>query len=311
MILRRIMQVSIVTVAVLAVCAAAVRVYPPTVLAAFAAVGRGPAFPLSEVMRAAERRSTYSAAMQDLRAVSRITPVGAGLQAVETPSGLFLEPRVSGSNVLGQLAELKSKYSGVAKAFVQPGDVVLDCGANVGVFTRAALSAGAAQVVAIEPSPRNLACLRKNLANEIAGGRVIVAPVGVWDTDDTLTLIESDAPPEDGFVRSASGHKGVAVPLTTIDKLVRKFELRKVDFIKLDIEGAEQRALAGAQVTIATYRPALEISVNHLPEDPEQVPALVLRAWPGYRVQMLTCHVRRPDWRLKPEILLFDSRGAR
>ena len=63
---------------------------------------------------------------------------------------------------------------------------MLDCGANVGTFTRKALQAGAKLVVAIELEPRNYSCLRRNFEREIRDGRVIVVTKGVWDKDDTL-----------------------------------------------------------------------------------------------------------------------------
>ena len=71
---------------------------------------------------------------------------------------------------------------------VKPGDTVLDRRANVGVFTKVALAAGAKQVVAIEPSPDNIACPRRTFASEVTAGRVIVYPKGVWDKDDGLVL---------------------------------------------------------------------------------------------------------------------------
>ena len=54
---------------------------------------------------------------------------------------------------------------------VHPGDVVFDCGAHVGTYTRESLKAGARLVVAIEPAPDNLEYLRRNLAKEIAAGQ--------------------------------------------------------------------------------------------------------------------------------------------
>ena len=86
------------------------------------------------------------------------------------------------------LAEQERRIYMAGSVNVNAGDTVLDCGANVGVFTRVALAAGAKQVVAIEPAPDNVACLRRNFASEIAAGRVIVYPKGVWDKDDVLVL---------------------------------------------------------------------------------------------------------------------------
>src|SRR5260370_17207178 len=49
------------------------------------------------------------------------------------------------------------------------------------------------------------------------------------------------------FVRTEDTHAGSALPLTTIDKIVSELALDRVDFIKMDIEGAEPNALRGAR----------------------------------------------------------------
>src|SRR5262252_2026765 len=69
---------------------------------------------------------------------------------------------------------------------IHAGDVVLDAGANVGVFVRKALWAGASKVIAIEPAPENLECLRRTFAHEVARGQVVIYPKGVWGRPDVL-----------------------------------------------------------------------------------------------------------------------------
>src|SRR6185295_12886405 len=69
---------------------------------------------------------------------------------------------------------------------IKAGDVVLDCGANVGVFTRRALDAGARLVVAIEPAPDSVAAIKRTFAEEIRQNKVIVYDRGVWDKEDFL-----------------------------------------------------------------------------------------------------------------------------
>ena len=66
-------------------------------------------------------------------------------------------------------------YRNASKSF-QPGDIVLDCGAHVGIFANQALSRGAARVIAIDPDPTQVECLRRNFATEIGEGRVTVVP---------------------------------------------------------------------------------------------------------------------------------------
>ena len=79
------------------------------------------------------------------------------------------------------------------------------------------------------------------------------------------------------------------MPLTTIDELVSELKLRRVDFIKMDIEGAEKRALLGARSTLVTYEPQLAIATEHLLDDGEVNPLAVLKLSPSYQVECGPC----------------------
>ena len=189
-----------------------------------------------------------------MRAASRVIRQDAGLALWSTPAGDYWMPAASGDALLYDLAEQKRNIYG---DHLRPGDTVLDCGANVGVFTRKALWAGAALVIAIEPAPDNLECLRRNFATEIASGKVVVYPKGVWDKDDVLKLnVDPADSARDSFVNAIPNGGFIEAPLTTIDHLAEELHLARVDFIKMDIEGAEQKAIAGARGAIARWRPA-------------------------------------------------------
>jgi hypothetical protein len=95
----------------------------------------------------------------------------------------------------------------------------------------------------------------------------------------------------------------VRFPLTTIDKLVSELKLERVDFIKMDIEGAEPKALAGAHDTLAKYHPRLSISAYHKPDHPKLIPAAVLQAWSGYQMQCGPCAEENAS--IRPDILWF------
>src|SRR6202008_4958913 len=115
-----------------------------------------------------------------------------------TSFGEFWVP-AAGDALFYDLGEQKRNIYGTG---IRRGDVVLDAGANVGVFTRKALWAGAAKVIAIEPGPENLECLRRTFAAEIADGRVVIYPKGVWDKDDVLKLsVDPASSAKDSFVR--------------------------------------------------------------------------------------------------------------
>jgi FkbM family methyltransferase len=193
------------------------------------------------------------------------------------------------------------------EALVRPGDVVLDCGAYIGRTAWEALAEGAQQVVAIEPSPRSLACLQRNMEKQINDGRVIVIGKGVWDREDVLYLQEHPLVAASDYIadvhRATPRDESVQVPLTTIDQLVNDLSLERVDFIKMDIEGSEQRAILGAKNTIARFKPRLAIAANHLPNDPERIPALVREIWPEYQVEPSRCILK--GWGIWPEMFYF------
>jgi FkbM family methyltransferase len=215
----------------------------------------------------------------------------AGFHLWDTPHGRFWIPKGSDYMLPWDLAEQERHIYGTGERAVRAGDVVLDCGANVGVYTREALKNGAKLVVAIELAPENIECLRRNFSQEIAAGRVIVYPKGVWDKDDFLTLnVDPENSAADSVVmKPEKSRQGPRVPLTTIDKLVADLKLDRVDYIKMDIEGAEQKALAGARETLRKFHPRMALSAYHVADDPRRIPELARAAWPGYRTECGPC----------------------
>jgi hypothetical protein len=65
------------------------------------------------------------------------------------------------------------------------------------------------------------------------------------------------------------------VSTKSIDDLAAEERLDRVDFIKMDIEGAELEALAGARDVIQRYQPRLAISVYHRPADMTAIPEYI------------------------------------
>lgn len=230
----------------------------------------------------------------------------AGLELWETPLGPLWSPqrRQSVFWLADMLAEAEAAVYSHGEVRVQPGDTVLDCGANIGVFARQALSAGAALVVAIEPGPASVACLHRNFSSEIAARHLIVCPVGVWHREETLRLSTDENTSAGDSLILPRGSSGVDVLLTRIDTLVRDLALPRVDFVKMDIEGAEQEALAGARQTLARFRPRLAISAYHKGDDTLRIPSLAFSARPDYRLTLGPCLLEKS--RLVPKVLFFE-----
>jgi hypothetical protein len=96
--------------------------------------------------------------------------------------------------------------------------------------------------------------------------------------------------------------KFIEVPVTTVDRLVAELQLPRVDFVKMDIEGAERKAIAGSRATIATFHPRMALSIYHVKGDEKMVPKLVSEAYPDYTTSK-TC-LCAPD-RVQPEVAFF------
>ena len=191
---------------------------------------------------------------------------------------------------------------------VRSGDIVLDCGANIGAFTREALRSGAKLVIAIEPAPENIVCLRRNLAAEIAEGRVTIYEKGVWDRDEELVLeVAAKNPGANAVCSDSGGCVGPRIRLTTIDKLMSELALPRVDFIKMDIEGAERKALAGGAATLAKHRPRMAIATEHLDvlENARAVLQVVREAQPLYQVNCGHCGTREGGI-VTPDVVHFQ-----
>lgn len=188
------------------------------------------------------------------------------------------------------------------------GDVVVDCGAHISVFTWKALEAGAAKVIAVEPDPANLECLRRNFQEgdcgrvRGAGRRGRVEQAGKM----TLNLGNGSNTGVNSMVEKESD-KSIAVPVTTLDQLVKDLGLAKVNFIKMDIEGAEREALAGALETLKKDRPRLMLDLNHRTDDSTALPAVIRRAHADYRAICGPCQMNEHGVaELVPHVIYFE-----
>ena len=212
---------------ILIIAGVAYAYYPPFRDLAWVAIGRSPVCSLKEALKASDnlkRQVEYKD--QILNASKLIQQDPQGYELWETPNGTYWIPAGSRYVLPFNLAEQKRKIYGTGENGPHPGDITLDCGANVGVTVHEELAAGAKTVVAIEPAPENLECLRRNYVKEIAAGQVIVVPKGVWDKEDFLTLrVDPKNSAADSFVLQREGAVDLEkVPLTTIDKLVADLE---------------------------------------------------------------------------------------
>lgn len=165
---------------------------------------------------------------------------------------------------------------------IQPGDVVVDAGACAGFFTRQALVKGAQKVFAFEPLPAIASSLRETFQQECASGVVVVAPVALTNVTGTASFNDGDQFICEARLTSDGTH---TVLTSTLDDFVRSQNVDRIDFIKMDIEGEEMNAVAGAVGAINRFKPRLSIAVYHQYENAALVRDLLLANCPGYTVE--------------------------
>jgi len=149
---------------------------------------------------------------------------------------------------------------GLMRAFIRPGDLCLDVGANIGWHTLllSRLVGSSGHVHAFEPNPSVLKLLNENLhLNDI--GNTTVHPVAVGNVNGEAFF---NAPPVgskeagNGYMVNSSLDEGngvIRVPICVLDSLL--LSGRPVRFIKIDVEGYEAGVLQGASHILARYRP--------------------------------------------------------
>ena len=147
---------------------------------------------------------------------------------------------------------------------LSPGMVFVDGGANDGLYS---ILAGhyvgrAGTVLAVEPSARECRRLEANVAlNQL--DNVLLEQVALGDEPGESYLAVAGIGRE--VLNALQPHAqdgGEPVRVETIDALVHRHRLERVDVIKLDIEGSEVDALLGAKETIARFRPVLLIEAE-------------------------------------------------
>lgn len=159
---------------------------------------------------------------------------------------------------------------------VRPGDVVYDCGANLGLYARyLAGSLGAGRVVAFEPVADNRAVLARNLALGGIAHRVTVLPLALSDEDGTAEFQVDDMQSTSGTLSKVTGgapsegrrNLGLAprtdrVACRRLDTVVAAERLPPPDVIKIDVEGAEALLLRGAARILQDHRPRLVVELH-------------------------------------------------
>jgi FkbM family methyltransferase len=158
---------------------------------------------------------------------------------------------------------------------IQPGSTILEAGGHIGYLSIyfAKLCGRSGQVIVFEPDPVNLGYLRRNVA-ELPQIQVVECAIAASSGTRTLFVesltgqnnsLYSDYEPFKCNVASSgidtAGYQTISVEAITIDDYCKRTDMR-IDFIKIDIEGAEFEALNGMQRLASSEPPILMVEVT-------------------------------------------------
>lgn len=156
--------------------------------------------------------------------------------------------------------------------YLKPGMVFVDAGANDGLYTLfAARKVGpSGKVVAIEPSSRERVNLRRNIQrNNFDNVRIVTDALGSQSGEADLRLAQDKHSGHNTLGRFAHDDVAAARPervrVETLDCIVERLALPRVDVLKIDVEGAEASVIAGAHATLTDMQPILLMELNDLP----------------------------------------------
>jgi FkbM family methyltransferase len=146
------------------------------------------------------------------------------------------------------------------RSVVGSGDSVIDVGANIGFFT---LRFGqwitdGAKVFALEPEPTNFSRLKRHISRAKLDDRVEALCVAVAESSGEVLLVVDPVHPGNHKL----GETGIPVQSISIDDLMAQYDWPRVALIKIDVQGAEQRVIAGSAETLRRFHPALFVEID-------------------------------------------------
>jgi FkbM family methyltransferase len=197
---------------------------------------------------------------------------GNGMRAIMSVDGLIVHGEGAGLRFNSQggnagyaLGTSELEIQRVFGRLLAEGQVVYDVGAASGFYTVIAARAvgESGRVIAFEPRPENVERVRHNVALN-GFGHVEILELALADSTGSASFSLGAEVTRGGLSQhhaEPAEHGTIEVQISTVDHLVSE-GLPPPDVIKMDIEGAEVEALAGAASTLATRAPTLLIEVH-------------------------------------------------
>lgn len=182
---------------------------------------------------------------------------------------------------------LKQYYFNRNNVEIRPelGDYIIDAGTCFGdtalAFASSVGENGRIFSFEIEPNNIDVACYNL-MQNEELAKRIVISDYALSDTLESEMYLHGNGPGT--LISDKPSDRPVST--TTIDRLVSDGSIDRVDFIKMDIEGSELKALHGAVETICKFHPKLAISLYRKPHDIFDIPLFINNLNVGYQLYL-------------------------
>ena len=151
----------------------------------------------------------------------------------------------------------------------EQNDIVLDCGAFIGntaLFFANEIGPNG-KVYCFEFVKDNIDIFKKNISlNPNLKNRIVLIEKPVWENPDTQLYYNiNGCASKVGYVYFSKIDNRIIT--TSVDQMVLNHKLKRIDFIKMHIEGSELQALKGASETLKKFKPKLAITIYHNQKD--------------------------------------------
>lgn len=152
----------------------------------------------------------------------------------------------------------------IVRFFLPKVKTFFDIGANTGIYCLIAANECAedAKVFAFEPQPDCFKYLQKTIYLNNWEEKLKPFQIGIGDKQDTLTFhLAGTGSTFDNSFNDNAELPTISVKVDTFDKQIQNLNIEKVDFIKIDVEGFEQKVLEGCEKTILKDKPIMFIEI--------------------------------------------------